>query len=459
MNKISKSSEGLSQAAVRPLVEKVARLARESELGKLRDLLETHPLRARHFKSQGGVAGLLGCCREVPVADYLARRFAFASSACPECRPTLLGRYCEGDYAALVRWACEHHFAAPEAAVADGLPICLRRGNIALAAYLLGDGLAALGGLPRQKELLDANLARLYEETCAGGNEEALLWLSGVAPPPRTLSALALLAAAVGGRGATRFLTDAVLPGLPTGETDPRRVEEIFGAACRGGDALAARAIFEIYRLPGSLRPASIFNDACRSGSVELVGWLIERFGLSKAEAMADQCWAFAGLVCEEGALGVMRLLAERFELTLEDVSAHDSWVLRHLAAYGTTEALVWFVGRFKPSRGALLAKRGWVLRKMCLKGRSLAWLHENFTLEIGDFRQTDKWGLTAVHYAAAGKDPALLDWLDANFRLRIADFELPASSDHTYRSLYSPRSLEWLAAKWKTLAKVLSKG
>jgi hypothetical protein len=103
----------------------------------------------------------------------------------------------------------------------------------------------------------------------------------------------------------------------------------------------------------------------CRNGQQLAAQWLVERFGLTAADARAEDNKALRG-VCANGHLAVAQWLAETFSLTAEDARANDNWALRMACENGHLAVAQWLAERFSLTAEDARAEDNDALRWAC---------------------------------------------------------------------------------------------
>jgi hypothetical protein len=145
-------------------------------------------------------------------------------------------------------------------------------------------------------------------------------------------------------------------------------------------------ARFELAGLASTWTRRTLLRSACDAGQAEIVHWVVEAFGLGRADVVAHKCEALAG-ACRSGNLELVCWLAGEFRLSRKNVHTGDGNALRSACMRGRVEVARWLVDEFGPVEVSLIRE---LLTSACAYGRPriAQWLVDEVGVAVGVARE-----------------------------------------------------------------------
>jgi len=121
----------------------------------------------------------------------------------------------------------------------------------------------------------------------------------------------------------------------------------VLYSVCENGN------LFELESISDNLTHLHVKNEdnkafriACLHGHLEVLKWLVDKFGLTVMDVRCNENWAFR-IACLHGHLEVAKWLVDKFRLTIEDVRSLDNYAFRLACSHGHLEVAKWLVDIF----------------------------------------------------------------------------------------------------------------
>ena len=197
-----------------------------------------------------------------------------------------------------------------------------------------------------------------------------------------------------------------------------------------------------------------LFEEAGTHGALGVARWLVGQPALGGADARARGGSRVLTTACYYGRLEFARWLVATFGLTAADIRAADNAALRDACHFGHVEVAQWLTDHFGLGPADARACDNDALRWACFCGQLAAaqWLAATFGLGPADARAD---GNYALRHACRGGHVEVVAWLVTTFGLGLADFHdkgpggIHISAAHGARH---PAMSQWLAARWPAL-------
>jgi Ankyrin repeats (3 copies) len=213
---------------------------------------------------------------------------------------------------------------------------------------------------------------------------------------------------------------------------------EEFIAACLRGDLADVKAAAPAQLDGGELR--SVLRVVCHRGRLDVVKWVVARFGVREAHVTAHDCADTLDELCSaplasaapaEERVRTAQWLTNRFRLTEALSVRAKRTLLVRACKHGQTETVRWLVGAFELGRADVVARRCAAFIGACGSGdlELVCWLAEEFNLTQANARVT-RCGFTALTLAIEHGNVQVAQWLFNKFGLTAEDVRTARIND-----------------------------